>query len=268
MPLPKLSPRQAGLAVTLFTAAVVVSVAVALAGLTWRIAGHAGTGPVPPAMVAKGGGAAAGPGPSVNTAPFGKAADGGASQPTALPLVLHGIVAADPQSLSAAFIAVNGQPPAPFSIGQNVAGATIQSILRDRVILSNGGRAEYLAFPDPAQQPPAGAGAAPAAPAPGTPNAPPAPAPAPVIKAAPAAADPVGPLLQRLGATRADGGFRINSAAVPGLEPGDVILSVNGTPLSDPTAAGAAFSAAQSAGSATVQVARGGNRLTITIPLR
>ncbi len=136
----------------------------------------------------------------------------------------------------------------------------MQAILRDRVILDNAGRSEYLAFPDPARPQP---GATPGAPAPGA--APAAPAPAPK------AADPaqaVAPLMQRLGATRADGGYRIGSGAIPGLQPGDVLLSLNGTPLSDPTAAGSAYSAAQAAGSATLVVSRDGKQLTLTIPLR
>ena len=44
--LPDLSPRQTRTALDIVTAAVVVSVTIALAGLTWRIAGHAGTGAV------------------------------------------------------------------------------------------------------------------------------------------------------------------------------------------------------------------------------
>ena len=41
-----LTPRQARIGLNLFTGAMVVSVAVALAGLTWRIAGHAGAGAI------------------------------------------------------------------------------------------------------------------------------------------------------------------------------------------------------------------------------
>jgi general secretion pathway protein C len=43
---------------------------------------------------------------------------------------------------------------------------------------------------------------------------------------------------------------------------------VNGTALSDPNAAGAAFTAAQASGSATIQIIRDGKRLTLTVPLR
>ncbi|MEI9851838.1 MAG: hypothetical protein WDN24_14530 [Sphingomonas sp.] len=46
-PRPALTQRQTRIALDLLTGAVVVSVAFALAGLSWRIAGHAGTGAVP-----------------------------------------------------------------------------------------------------------------------------------------------------------------------------------------------------------------------------
>ena len=41
-----LTPRQARTALDILTGLVVISVAFALAGLTWRLAGHAGTGAI------------------------------------------------------------------------------------------------------------------------------------------------------------------------------------------------------------------------------
>lgn len=254
-----LTPRQTRTALDLLTGAVIVSVAFALAGLTWRIAGHAGTGAI---TVPSGNSAPSGTADvasAIALAPFGKAATGDASQPTSLPLELRGVVAAQPASLSTAFIAVKGQDPVSYHIGENVGGATLQSVLRDRVILSNGGRLEFLAFPDssatPAQAPPPGsnpvAGAANAVPPP--PQAPPQSASA---------------LIQRFGATQAQGGYRVGANAPAGLNPGDVLLAINGSALSDPNAAGAAFAAAQASGSATILILRNGNRLTLTVPLR
>ena len=185
-----LTPRQTKLALDLLTGAVVISVAFALAGLTWRIAGHAGVGAVTVPSGRSGPAMPASTGPAIALAPFGKGAVTDASQPTALPLVLQGIVAAQPASASTAFIIVSGQPAAPFQIGQSVGGATIQGILRDRVILSNQGRLEYLTFPDPN----AAAAAQAAAAKPGTtvtitPGQPPrAPNPPPAASANPAAA--------------------------------------------------------------------------------
>jgi general secretion pathway protein C len=264
-----LSPRQTRTALDLLTGAMVVSVAFALAGLTWRIAGHAGTGAVTVPSGRSAPGAIPNIAPVIALAPFGKSTSTDASQPTGLPLTLQGVVAADPASLSTAFIAVSGQPSAPFRIGQNVGGATIQGILRDRVILSNGGRTEYLAFPAPNPTPTPGAPAQPGQ----LNNVAPVGVPAPVSNAAPppAQAQPgagANALLQRFNATPANGGYRIGNAALPGLAVGDVLMSVNGTSLGDPNAAGAAFAAAQSAGSATLQIQRDGKRLTLTVPLR
>lgn len=261
-----LTPRQARTTLDLLTGAVVVSVAVALAGLTWRIAGHAGTGaitvpsgrsgPVVPPDIAA----------AIALAPFGKAALADANQPTGLPIELKGVVAAIPAKLSTAFIAVGGQPPKPFHVGEAVSGATIRSILRDRVILTNGGRSEYLAFPDPTLSPAQRQAAAAQAPGPAgapaqqTPGAaPPPPGPPPGNTAA---------VLQRLDATPTSGGYRIGENGPPGMVAGDVVQSVNGTPLSDPQAANAAFAAAQSSGSAQIQILRDGKRLTLTLPLR
>jgi len=268
--LPALSPRQTHTALNLLTGAMVVSVAFALAGLTWRMAGHAGTG----AVTVPSGRSAPGAVPNVAgviaLAPFGKATVSDASQPTALPLTLLGVVSADPASLSTAFIAVNGQPSAPFRIGQNVGGANIEGILRDRVILNNGGRTEYLAFPAPAATPTTGAPGAQPQPVGKLTNVAPVgvPAPQPMPAPPPQSAAGATALLQRFAATPANGGYRIGNAAMPGLAVGDILVSVNGTSLSDPNAAGAAFAAAQAAGSATLQVQRDGKRLTLTVPLR
>jgi len=112
---------------------------------------------------------------------------------------------------------------------------------------------------------------------PGTPptmqSARPGNAPVAVAVPAPAGAPPspaqaTAAILQRFNATPVDGGYRIGTAAAPGINAGDILVSVNGTPLSDPVAAGAAFTAAQASGSATIQVLRDGKRLTLTVPLR
>lgn len=267
--LPALTPRQTRLALDLLTGAAVISVACALAGLTWRIAGHAGMGAVTVPSGRSGPALPANSGPALALAPFGKGAASDASQPTALPLVLQGIVAAQPAEASTAFIVVSGQPAAPFQIGQSVGGATIQGITRDRVILSNQGRLEYLTFPDPnAAPPPNGPQGTLSAPAvvPGRPASPPPPGPPPAP--APAAGDATSAIMQRFNLTPAQGGYRVGSAAAPGLNAGDILLSVNGTALSDPQAAGAAFNAAQQSGSATIQILRDGKRMTLTVPLR
>ncbi|WP_010543193.1 type II secretion system protein N [Sphingomonas elodea] len=256
-----LTSRQTRTALDLLTGAMVVSVAVALAGFTWRIAGHAGTGAITVPSGRTGPAVAPDMAPAIALAPFGKAMVVDAPQPTTLPLELKGIVAAIPAELSTAFIAVSGAPATAFHVGQAVNGATIAAIQRDRVLLDNGGRREFLAFPDPTLSPEARQAAAAADPPPGD---------APAIAPAP----PPGPLpgnsaaaLQKLGATQTAEGFRIGSGGPPGMQAGDVITSVNGTALTDTQAANAAFAAAQQSGSAQVQILRDGRRITLTVPL-
>jgi general secretion pathway protein C len=272
-----LTPRQARIGLDLFTGAVVVSVAVALAGLTWRIAGHAGTGAITVPSGSSGPAVAPDIGAAVALAPFGKPSISEAGQATTLPLELKGVVAAGPAELSTAFVSISGQPAKAYKVGDTVNGATVQSILRDRIILANGGRNEFLAFPDPTLTPEQRQAAAAGQPAPAPVAAPiagspppqgnrPAGAPPPPMSAPPQAT--VGAILQRFDATPVQGGYRIGENGPPGMVAGDVIQSVNGTSLSDPTAAQGAFAAAQASGSAQIQVLRDGKRLTLTVPLR
>jgi len=258
-----LTPRQTRTALDLLTGAMVISVAIALAGLTWRIAGHAGTGAITVPSGRSGPAVALDVAPAIALAPFGAAVVADAPQPTTLPLELKGIVAAVPAELSTAFIAVSGAPATAFRLGQAVNGATIAAIQRDRVLLDIGGRREFLAFPDPSLSPEqrqaAAAAPAGAPPAPGLPPAPPPPGPIPGNSAA---------VLQKLGATQTAEGFRIGSNGPPGMQAGDVVTSVNGTALTDTQAANAAFAAAQASGTAQVQILRDGRRITLTVPLR
>jgi general secretion pathway protein C len=256
-----LTVRQARTALDVLTGLVVISVAVALAGLTWRLAGHAGTGAITVPSGRSGPAIAPDIAPVVALAPFGKAAAADAAQATTLPLQLKGAITASPPSLSTAFISLNGQAPIAYHIGEMVGGATIQAILRDRVILAIGGRTEFLAFPDPTLSP----ADRQAAQNPGPAIAGPPPGAPPPMAPPPAGASAV---LQRFDATPIPGGYRIGTNGPPGMLSGDVIQSVNGTPLSDPTAANAALASAQASGTAQIQVLRDGKRLTLTVPLR
>ena len=252
---PDLSPRQARTTLDLVTGAVVVSVAIALAGLTWRIAGHASTGAVTVPSGARPVAVTADITPALAFAPFGKGAATDASQPTALPLKLKGVFAAVPASLSVAYIEVGGEAAKPFRIGEAPGGGTIEGILRDRVILRVAGRIEYLAFPDPSltaqQQQAAAAPPAPSAPAQS------AAAPASAAAAALSAMTPA-----------PGGGMQVGANAPPGLQTGDVITSIGGTPLTSPASAASAFAAAQARGSVQVQITRDGKPVTLTIPTR
>lgn len=258
----RLTPRQQRVVLTVAMALAVASVAVALANLTWHMAGYASAGPVavPDAAPIS---AAPDLAPAIALAPFGKQslADGG--QPTTIAATLKGVIFAVPATLSSAVVQLGSQPPVTVHVGSQLGGASVVAILRDRILLNNGGRTEYLALPDPFAQPTPAPGAPGAAPPGGSPLAAPPPVAAPV--APPPAAQAV---IDRLGATQTDQGYRIGNAAMPGLKPGDVIQSVNGSPLGDAGAANAAFAAAAASGSARVQILRDGKTVTVTVPLK
>jgi general secretion pathway protein C len=251
-----LTPYRVKLALDLFATLVIASVAVALAHLTWRLAGNADVGaitvpatrsaPVVPDLT-----------PALALAPFGRAgADGEGATPTGLQLTLKGVVFARPAELSVAYIASGTDIAKPMKVGENVAGATISAIQVSRVLLNNGGRSEFLAFPDPFGKPP---------PAPGSAIAP-APQGNPVASAPPAPNPDT--ILQRFDAQPVTGGYRIGANAPPGLQQGDVLQQLNGTPLTSPDAARNAISGAQSSGTASIQILRDGKPVTVTVPIR
>lgn len=144
------SERQARIGVDIATGLVVASVAVALAGLTWRIAGDAGD-VVAPAPIAAVNPVAPGPadlGGALALAPFGRSAV--AAGPTSLGVELRGILLADPRSASTVLIGTPGGPTVAYTMGQTITGgATIDAIAIDHVALRVADRLETLSFPKP-----------------------------------------------------------------------------------------------------------------------
>lgn len=137
-----MTERQVRLAVDLFTGAVVVSVAAALAGLTWRLTGDPGTSlgaapvtvPAPEVDLA----------PVIASAPFGSPV---AQAPTASgSLQLRGILFAHPESASTALIAINGGPAKGYRTGEPVGRAVIDLVAIDHVVLRGRG-AQTLFLP-------------------------------------------------------------------------------------------------------------------------
>ncbi len=275
-----IAPRTAVRLVDGFTLAVIVSVGIALAGLTWRIVGWAG-GDAPVAAAAR---TAPPPQPAGDAdlapvlalAPFGAPAAGDAVA-TTLPIELKGIILAVPAARSVALIAQAGTPgPAlAYAVGATVpGGGSVDAIAIDHVMLAVAGRRERLAFPRPnapaaapaaGPPPPALAQSAPIAsgmaPPPGPPPA------AAALTASPQA------LLDSLGASPVTGGYRVGEGLSPpmraaGLRPGDTILSLNGQPLGNAGADQMLLAAAARSGTATVQVLRGDSRLTLAFPFR
>ncbi|WCP73087.1 type II secretion system protein N [Sphingomonas hankookensis] len=130
-------------------AAAIVSVAFALAGLVWRIAGHADTGAITVPSEARARAVTVDSGPAIAWSPFGSPTAADATSPTGIQAILKGVVFARPAELSISFVSLGNEPAKPYKVGDALAGAQVTEIRRDRIILNNGGRLEYLAFPDP-----------------------------------------------------------------------------------------------------------------------
>ena len=284
--------------------AVVGSLALALAGLTWRLTGWddgraevAVAETLPPPGVRSSGPDAEVAG-IVGLNPFGGGATlvGGVPAST-LGLVLKGVLMAFPPGASTALIAVGDGPAAIYGVGQSPAGnGVIESIGVDHVILKVGEGRERLDFPAPV-----GAVAADGTPGTGTgiTVAPVGATPlSPQAQAALASASPggkaamdgngttarasagaagspreVGQTAAALGIQPSAQGYRIGpNPSVElrrfGLQPGDVIETLNGQAVGDSASDQQLISRAQDAGRASVVVVRGGRRLTLNFPLR
>ncbi len=256
----RLRLRDTTRAIDLLAGAAIVSVAVALAGLVWRIAGHADTGAITVPSSARARAVTVDTGPALAWSPFGSPTAADATAATTIQAVLKGVVFARPAELSVAFVALGSEAAKPVKVGDAVAGAAITEIRRDRIILNNAGRLEYLAFPDPfgVATPAPGQGTPP--PAPGQP-APPTAAPAPAQPGAQA-------VLSRLNATQVPGGYAVGANPPPGMRAGDVVQSVNGAAMTDPSAVDAAIASAGTSGQAQITILRDGKPITVTVPIR
>lgn len=240
-------------------AAAIVSVAVALAGLVWRLAGHADTGAITVPSEARARAVTVDSGPAVAWSPFGSPTAADATSPTGIQAVLKGVVFARPAELSISFVSIGNEAAKPYKVGDALAGAQVTEIRRDRIILNNGGRLEYLAFPDPFGQATPTPGQA--APPPAQPMAPPA---APATPPPPSAQA----VLSRLNATPVAGGYAIGANAPPGMRSGDVVQSVNGAAMTDQSAVNSAIASAAASGQAQVTILRDGKPITVSIPIR
>ena len=272
-----MTPRQTKLAADIFTCAVIASVGIALAGLTWRLTAGLGE-PAPAAPIPALPRPQVDVGPIVALSPFGTGA-GGAPTPTSLPLELKGVMLAIPREASTALIAPSGgAAPVAYRIGETIAGGgPIESIGIDNVIFAVSGRREQLSFPKPGSP---AAGAAPAAGAPpvvtpGTPPPPPGIAPGPPPPP-PGGGGPLSSpqaMLSSIGAEPINGGYRVGEALSPavraaGLQPGDVVESVNGSKLGNPAQDQQLLAAAMRTGTVRLDVMRGGQRMTLALPAR
>ncbi len=272
-----MTPLQAARAADIFTGLVVASVGLALAGLTWRIAGARPAATPPPAAAPPIAAPAADITPALALAPFGRP-DASSAQPTSLALVLRGIILANPASASTALIAPNGGQPVAYAVGAAVpGGATLEEIAMSGVLLRVNGRLERLDLPRMSAN-----GSAPlpvTAPAPAAP--PPAtadgstPPPMQAVAAPPPAAMDGGPLalLSKLGAAPDGGAYRVGADPSPearraGLLAGDVIERINGMPATAVVSDRQLIAQAMAAGPAQIDVLRGGKRISFSFALR
>ena len=132
------------LMVDMFTVAVVISVAVALAGLTWRLQGYSGVPPVaaPLQQVSTGTADAAS---IVALAPFGQAA-GDAVALASGEVTLRAIFAAEPSSASVTLIAGPDNMVVPYTIGEVTPAGIVEAIEPERVLLRSGSGLQVLSF--------------------------------------------------------------------------------------------------------------------------
>ena len=292
--------RRDEIALRAVSVVVVGSLALALAGLTWRLVGWddgrdavAVAETLPPLGAAGPPGADADVARIVSLAPFGGATAAGGLPASTLGLVLKGILMAYPPSASTALIAVGDGPAAIFGIGQTPVGdAVIEQIEVDHVILTSGGARQRLDFPEPAAIDPAAVSAAPGA---GITVTPAQPAQTPEAAAALAMSSPIAsaaaaaqqaPRVADAGATpnlaaaagaagvtATSTGYRIGPNPSPelrrfGLQPGDVIETLNGQAVSGAANDQQLIERARSSGQARVVILREGRRLTVNLPLR
>ena len=212
----------------------------------------------------------------VADAPAEEAVDDSPAVETRLPLELQAVFVAtaeEEDDASTAIIAQRGKGGLLYRISDVVPGnAKLVEVLQDHVILSRAGARERLNFPRTK--------AAFAV----TPNQ---PDPAPQAAATPTTAreavesvreqldsDPEALLDQLDVETQEGGGYKIGSLAntpflsQAGLQPGDVILSVNGQPVGDVDADRAHLTQVLEQGTARIEIQRGSRRIVVTTSLK
>jgi general secretion pathway protein C len=205
---------------------------------------------------------------------------------TRLPLELLGVFVADVEAESAAIVAQRGKPGELYIIGAMLPGnAELLEVHNDHIVLRRAGARETLRFPAIAATPvttPAAPGRSPA----------PRAGANPVSRAGEAQSardfvtsyqevleeDPEG-ALRALGITPvAEGdaaGYRLDDAAASspylsqtGLQPGDVVLSVNGQPVGNIQQDRRQIDNILAQGSARIEVQRGTRRFFVTASLK
>lgn len=285
-----MTPREVRFVVDGITSLVIVSVAAAAAILTWRVLGSSYT--VSPVSTGLAGYSALGPAPDLlpitNLPPFGRAVVMTEAPGALTKLVLTGILLSDPAWASTALIEGEGGVGAAFKVGELLPGGfRLERIDSDYVVLRIGSQLVPLYFPgdERAKNLLVSGGIEPGAvgPADGTAET----SGRDTIRAllAPGAGGGVAPappsalsrgsssFIDSLDATATPQGYRIGQNVSPqgrqlGLAPGDIVVTVDGIGagqfVNDPQA----MARAAQTGQAQLEVVRGGNRITVTVPVR
>ena len=204
---------------------------------------------------------------------IGTASASAPTTPTRLPLNLRAVFVSTDPGQSTAIISQRNNSGKLYSPGDMLPGsAKLASIEATRVILSRAGTREELAFKSDFKAK-KGIQAATIAPqqAAQTSSAAPANPQSNALQQinAQLAQDP-DETLEKMGVSRlSEGGYRIGSTAnqpflaQSGLQPGDVVLSINGRPLGDINVDRLALTNLANAGSVSVELLRNGQTLTI-----
>ena len=198
--------------------------------------------------------------------------DAASAQPTTIPLVLTGVIAADKPENGLAIIGENASNTKVVAVGQPVpGGAKLAQVLADKVILDRNGVLESLALP---RQAGPGLGFGPKAPPPPLPTSdnPVVDRVRQLIQNEPSAiSEVIRP--QPVFAQGKQKGFRVypgrNRQAFTriGLRPGDLVLAINGTPLDDPSRGQEIFNTLGSSSEAHVTVLRNGKQQDLTLQM-
>jgi general secretion pathway protein C len=193
------------------------------------------------------------------------ASDAAHAPPTSIPLVLTGIIAAREPKDGFAIVGANAASAKVYAVGDNIpGGARLNAVYSDRVLLDRGGRIEALMLPRQYSSGPARVSAAP--------------------NMGGEAADRVRRVIteqpgliadvMRPQPVFADGkqrGYRVypgrNTKAFMqlGLRPGDLVVSINSTPLDDPARGDEIFRTLGSSSEARVTVMRNGHQQDLTL---
>jgi general secretion pathway protein C len=190
---------------------------------------------------------------------------------TSLPLVLTGVIAGDEPSAGLAILGPNAQAAKVYAVGDSVpGGAELAAVLPRKVLLRRNGLLRSLSLPRQLSvNAPLPSAALP-------PSALAAPQFAARMRALVARRPTVLAALLRPEPVFVGGqlrGYRVYPGSDPrafrelGLQPGDLVMAINGTPLNDPAQDQQVFDTLGSSSQATVTVLRNGVQRVLTLNL-